>query len=380
MTFVKNMVNVGNSQPNESSPFNETVVEDWQKTLILESSLIKDAIFRLDQGALQIVMVINADQELIGTITDGDIRRGLLNGLQLNSPIEEVIKRDSFVVPETMDREIILKIMSANSIRQIPVIDENRRVVGLHTWEKLTVKSVLSNPMVIMAGGLGKRLLPITEKCPKPLLPIYGKPIMEHILARAIAEGFSNFYVSVNYLSDMIEAYFGNGEKWGVNIEYIHEEKPMGTAGALGFLKTQINTPFVITNGDVLTHMRYSEFLDFHISHRSDATMAVRTYERQNPFGVVNIDGLDIISFEEKPVDRSHINAGIYALDPTIFDHIKLAEKLDMPDLFQQIRRSGNRTLAYPMHEPWLDVGRPDDFKLAEDYVDDTRTLHQSVN
>jgi NDP-sugar pyrophosphorylase family protein len=279
-----------------------------------------------------------------------------------------------------MDREIILKIMSANSIRQIPVIDENRRVVGLHTWEKLTVKSVLSNPMVIMAGGLGKRLLPITEKCPKPLLPIYGKPIMEHILARAIAEGFSNFYVSVNYLSDMIEAYFGNGEKWGVNIEYIHEEKPMGTAGALGFLKTQINTPFVITNGDVLTHMRYSEFLDFHISHRSDATMAVRTYERQNPFGVVNIDGLDIISFEEKPVDRSHINAGIYALDPTIFDHIKLAEKLDMPDLFQQIRRSGNRTLAYPMHEPWLDVGRPDDFKLAEDYVDDTRTLHQSVN
>ena len=380
MTFVKNIVHGRYNQSNESLLLDETVEVDWQKTIISEESSVQDAILRLDQGAMQIVMVVNADEELIGTITDGDIRRGLLNGLQLNSLIDQVIQREAFVVPASMDKEIILKIMSANSIRQIPVVDENRKVVGLHTWEKLTVKSVLDNPMVIMAGGLGKRLYPITENCPKPLLPVYGKPIMEHIITRAVAEGFSKFYVSVNYLSDMIEDYFGNGEKWGIGIEYIHEEKPMGTAGALGFLKNHINTPFVVTNGDVLTHMRYSEFLDFHLNHRSEATMAVRIYEWQNPFGVVNIDGLDIISLEEKPVDRSHINAGIYALDPAVFDYLKLDEKCDMPNLFDQIRRSGNRTLAYPMHEPWIDIGRPDDFKLAENYVSDTTALNQAID
>lgn len=369
MTVVKKVALGACSQPNKSQAKAGLLDNNWKKTLLPIKATVQEAITRLDQAAMQIVMVINEKNELYGTITDGDIRRGLLNGLKLDSPIEGVIQREAFVVPESMENEIILKIMSANSIRQIPIIDNKRKVVGLHTWENLAVKTELSNPMIIMAGGKGKRLHPFTEKCPKPLLPVYGKPIMEHILIQAISEGFTSFFVSVNYLSEMIESYFGDGKKWGVKIKYIHEEQPLGTAGALCYLKKNINVPFVVTNGDVLTHMRYSEFLDFHIHHHAEATMAVRTYEWQNPFGVVNIDGLDIISLEEKPIDKSHINAGIYALDPVAFDYLKKNEKCDMPMLFERIRKSGNRTVAYPMHEPWLDVGRPDDFKLAENYV-----------
>tara|TARA_A100001011_G_scaffold395883_1_gene492155 strand:+ start:792 stop:1925 length:1134 start_codon:yes stop_codon:yes gene_type:complete len=344
---------------------------NWKKTLISEKSSIECAISSLDKAGMQILLVVSDSRELIGTITDGDIRRGLLRGLELKNSIEALVNKNAFVVPISMDNEIIIKIMSANGIKQIPVVNENRKVVGLHTWDNLTVKAELSNPMVIMAGGIGSRLKPYTENCPKPLLSIYGKPIMEHILVRAISEGFSKFYVSVNYLAHMIEDYFGNGRKWGVDIEYIHENKPLGTAGSLSYLKPKIDSPFIVTNGDVLTHMRYSEFLDFHLNHHAEATMAVRIHEWQNPFGVVNVQGLDIVGLEEKPIDKSHINAGIYVLEPRVFRYLKPEKRCDMPSLFDTIRNSGNRTVAYPMHEPWLDVGRPDDFKLAENYVEE---------
>ncbi len=369
MTVLKNVALSTYSEHNESPVKSELPVNQWEKALIHINSTIQQAITCLDNAAMQIVMVINKNKELVGTITDGDIRRGLLNGLQLGSSIDKVVKKEAFVVPESMETEIILKIMSANSIRQIPIIDSDRKVVGLHTWENLSIKSEIENPLVIMAGGKGTRLQPITENCPKPLLPVYGKPIMEHIIIRGISEGFSNFYVSVNYLSHMIENYFGNGEKWGVKINYIYEDKPLGTAGALTFLKQHIKVPFLVTNGDVLTHMRYSEFLDFHINHHADATMAVRIHEWQNPFGVVNIEGLNIVGLDEKPIARSHINAGIYVLDPIAFEYLKEEQNCDMTSLFERIRKSGNKTLAYPMHEPWIDIGRPDDFELAENYV-----------
>ena len=379
MTVLKNVAPNSYSEHNESAVNSELPIKQWEKALIPIKSTIQQAITCLDKAAIQIVMVIGTNQELVGTITDGDIRRGLLNGLQLNSSIDKVVKKEAFVVPESMETEIILKIMSANSIHQIPIIDANRKVVGLHTWENLSIKSEIKNPMVIMAGGKGTRLQPITENCPKPLLPVYGKPIMEHIIIRAISEGFSSFHVSVNYLSHMIENYFGNGEKWGVKINYIYEDKPLGTAGALTFLKQHINVPFVVTNGDVLTHMRYSEFLDFHINHHADATMAVRIHEWQNPFGVVNIEGLNIVGLDEKPIARSHINAGIYALDPTVFDHLKEEQHCDMTTLFERIRKSGNKTVAYPMHEPWIDIGRPDDFDLAKNYVQEDASQEKLV-
>jgi NDP-sugar pyrophosphorylase family protein len=255
--------------------------------------------------------------------------------------------------------------MQANRIHQLPVVDEHRRVVGLHLWDTLMVPSQRSNLMVIMAGGQGTRLRPRTENCPKPLLPVGGKPMLEHIIERAKSEGFQHFVIAVHYLGHMIEEYFGDGSDRQVRIEYLREQTPLGTVGAIELLQPRPQAPFVISNGDVLTDIRYGELLDFHCRHAAAATMAVRLHEWQHPFGVVHTKGVDIIGFEEKPIARSHVNAGIYVLEPRALDELRAGERCDMPNLFNRLQERGMRTIVYPMHEPWLDVGRPDDYDHA---------------
>jgi dTDP-glucose pyrophosphorylase len=326
---------------------------------------MQQAIRNLDQVAIKIILVVNEAGELQGTISDGDIRRGLLKGLDLSSPITSIVHRNALVVPPEMMRETVMQLMIANKIHQIPVVDERRHVVGLHLWDEITTPPVRTNLMVIMAGGMGTRLHPQTESCPKPLLPVAGKPMLEHIIDRAKAEGFTHFVLAIHYLGHMIEGYFGNGERLGVQIDYLREQSPLGTAGALGLLNPRPEAPFVVTNGDVITDIRYGELLDFHIRHEAIATMAVRVHEWQHPFGVVQTQGVDIVGFEEKPVARSHINAGVYALASDALDVLNTDHQCDMPTLFERLRTKEKRTVAYPMHEPWLDVGRPDDLELA---------------
>jgi len=216
-----------------------------------------------------------------------------------------------------------------------------------------------------MAGGQGTRLRPHTESCPKPLLPVGGKPMLEHIIERAKAEGFERFVLAIHYLGHMIEDYFGDGSRWQVQIDYLREESPLGTAGVIGLLSPRPEAPFLVSNGDVLTDIRYGELLDFHCRHGATATMAVRLHEWQHPFGVVRTKGVDIIGFEEKPIARSHINAGIYVLEPGALDILNAGEHCDMPTLFSRAQARAARTIVYPMHEPWLDVGRPDDLVRA---------------
>ena len=310
-------------------------------------------------------MVVNHLGELEGTISDGDIRRGLLKGLDLNSPITSVIHRNALVVTPEMGRELVLQLMGANKIQQIPIINESRQVVGVHLWDEITTVPARPNLMIIMAGGMGTRLRPFTETCPKPLLPIAGKPMLEHIIERAKLEGFSHFVLAVHYLGHMIQSHFGDGEKLGVHIDYLNEKSPLGTAGALGLLSPRPTVPFVVTNGDVITDIRYAELLDFHVRHQAMATMAVRMHEWQHPFGVVQTRGIEIVGFEEKPVARSHINAGVYALEPEALNLLSEDAHCDMPTLFERLQANSMRTVAYPMHEPWLDVGRPDDLNRA---------------
>jgi NDP-sugar pyrophosphorylase family protein len=219
--------------------------------------------------------------------------------------------------------------------------------------------------MVIMAGGKGTRLMPHTENCPKPLLCVRGKPLLEHIIDRAKSEGFEHFVLAVHHLGHMIEDYFGDGRRLQVNIDYVREECPLGTAGALGLLDPLPQSAFIVSNGDVLTDIRYAELLDFHRRHNAAATMAVRLHEWQHPYGVVQTNGVDIVGFEEKPIARSHINAGIYVMEPGALDALSPSEYCDMPTLFTRLQQRGARTIVYPMHEPWLDVGREEDLRNA---------------
>ncbi len=339
----------------------------WRQALISPDSNLQQAIHRLDETGLQILIFVTGDGSLLGTLTDGDIRRGLLRGLDLASPVQSIIHRDPLVVPPQWGRDTVLQLMQANKVRQLPVVDEHRRVVGLHLWDDLLAPTQRTNLMVVMAGGRGTRLLPHTENCPKPLLPVGDKPMLEHIIERAKNEGFHRFLLAVHYLGHMIEEHFGDGSRWQVEIEYLREQTPLGTAGALGLLGQRPSEPFLVTNGDVLADIRYGELLDFHRRHRAQATMAVRLHEWQHPFGVVKTKGVDIIGFEEKPVSRSHINAGIYVLEPAALEVLQHDEHCDMPTLFERVQQKGERAIVYPMHEPWLDVGRLDDLTRARD-------------
>ena len=337
----------------------------WREAIVPIDATIQDAIGSLDRSALQIALVTGIGDTLAGTVTDGDIRRGLLRGLDLRSPIDGIINRDPLVVPPQLSRDTVLRLMQANKVHQLPVVDEGRRVTGLHTWDELLVPRLRPNLMVIMAGGKGTRLLPHTENCPKPLLPVSGKPMLEHIIERAKAAGFNRFVLAIHYLGYMIEEYFDDGSRWGVQVEYLREPSPLGTAGALGLLSPHPTVPFVISNGDVLTDVRYDELLDFHVRHGAEATMAVRLHEWQHPFGIVRTDGVDIIGFDEKPISRSHINAGIYVLEASALHALTSGEPCDMPTLFTRLRDRNARTIVYPMHEPWLDVGRAGDLARA---------------
>jgi dTDP-glucose pyrophosphorylase len=339
--------------------------QTWSQAILHVHSNIRQAIQVLNETSLKIVLVVDASGILIGTISDGDIRRGLLKGIELTSSVQSIVHRDALVVPPELTQDIVVQLMTANKIQQIPIVDENLRVIGLHLWDQMSTPTVRTNIMVIMAGGKGTRLYPQTENCPKPLLPVAGRPILEHIIERAKIEGFSHFVIAIYHLGHMIEEYFGNGERFGVKIEYLREKSPQGTAGALSLLNPIPDSSIVVTNGDVLTNIRYGEILNFHQTHNAMATMAVRLQEWQNPFGVVRTNGVEIIDYEEKPVSRNHINAGVYVIEPLALKHLSSSSPCDMPTLFDYLQKNGDRIIAYPMHEQWLDVGRPDDLSRA---------------
>lgn len=337
----------------------------WRTAILPLGSAIQQAIFSLETSSTQIVLVVSEGNRLAGTLTDGDIRRAFLKGLKLDSVIDDVIQRNPLAVPPEMSRDLVLQLMQINKIHQLPIVDQEGSVVGLHVWDTIIAPKAIANMMLIMAGGKGTRLRPHTENCPKPMLEVVGKPMLQHIIEKAKVDGFQNFVISLHYLGHMIEEHFGDGTKYGVRINYLREDAPLGTAGCLSLLPDIPELPFIVTNGDVLTDIQYNEFLDYHCRHGASATMAVRQYEIQNQFGVVRTKGVEIEGFEEKPVYRSHVNAGIYVLDPCVLKHLECQQHCDMPTLFERIKENLGKTIVYPMHEPWLDVGRPEDLIKA---------------
>ncbi len=337
----------------------------WRRALLTGAATLQEAIRNLEQTALRIILVVGDDARLLGTVSDGDIRRGLLSGGSMETTLDTVIHLTPLVVSPQLGPDTVRRLMLANKVQQVPIVDEDRRVIGLHVWDELQGPSQRDNLMVIMAGGKGTRLRPYTENCPKPLLHVSGKPILEHILERGKRAGFHRFMISIHFLGEMIEDYFGDGSKWDVDIRYLWEDCPLGTAGALSLLQPVPSVPLIVTNGDVLTEIQYDELLDFHVRYDAAATMAVRLHEWQHPYGVVQTEGVKIVGFEEKPITRTYINAGVYALNPQALACLP-AGRCDMPVLFEHLRLQGNRTVVYPTHEPWLDLGRLEDLKRAE--------------
>jgi len=340
-------------------------LRNWRESVIQKGGLIGDVVRNLNASGLRICLVLDNDKKLLGTISDGDIRRGLLDGKTLASPCLEITRKNPLVVPRGVPPKMVRQMMVANKVQQIPEVDELNRVVDLHTWEEFEQPESQRAMVVIMAGGQGVRLRPLTADCPKPMLKIGEKPMLEHIIEHASSQGFRQFVIAINYLGHMIEDHFEQGGRLGVKIEYVKENKPMGTAGALSLLSPDPGEPFIVINGDVMTDIQYRELLDFHYRQGADLTMAVRLHEWQHPFGVVEMNGLEIAGFEEKPTVRTHINAGIYALSPVALSFIERDQPCDMPTLFERAKAKGLKVVAYPMHEPWLDVGRPSDLEIA---------------
>ena len=334
----------------------------WEETILLTHVTIEDVLRNLNKSGLRISLIVNDKKEFQGTVTDGDIRKALVNGIDQKTSIQKIINRNAFIVTSEIKPEIVLQLMIKNKVQQIPLINGSQKITGLYLWDEVISQKKISNTMVIMAGGKGTRLGKYTKNCPKPLLPVNGKPMLEQIIERAKLQGFEKFVISINYLGQMIEDYFSNGEKWDVKIDYIKEDQPLGTVGSLSLLSPKPGLPFIVSNCDIMTDIHYGELLDFHNNHNADATMAVRIHEWENPYGVVRTKGIDIINFEEKPVVRSNINAGIYVLEPSVIDDIKKDTKFDMPNLFERLKKKDLKTIVYPVHEAWLDVGRPEDY------------------
>ena len=337
----------------------------WTKTILGSDASLHDAIRVLNEASLRIALVLDEDRKLKGTISDGDVRRAILNGKQLDTSVDQVMNRNAIVAGENERSEIVIELMQLNGIHQIPIQDQTGTIIGLHIWDELNSVTLRPNSMIIMAGGRGIRMMPNTEICPKPMLTVAGKPILEHILMRAKKEGIHDFVISINYLGHVIEDYFANGEKWGVSISYIREEQPLGTAGSLSLIKKRNEHPLIVTNGDVLTDIKYGEMLAFHEVKKAFSTMAVHMHSIQNPYGVVTLNKFEIVNYEEKPVYRSFINAGVYVLNAKALDFLEENVRCDMPDLLLRIRDAGQQLLAFPTHENWIDVGRHEDLEHA---------------
>ena len=336
---------------------------------ILLNATIKEAVETLEKSELKIVLVLDQYNVLKGTIYDGDIRRALLKGLTLSCSIDKVMTTNYIKVSRQVSFKDVKETMQKNSIFHVPVLDAENKILGLHVMDNYGYEEELKsypNSVLLMAGGRGERLMPLTENCPKPLIRINGKPLLEIILEQCIKSGLRSFYISVHYLSDQIINYFGNGEKWDISISYIHEEKPMGTAGALSLLPKTINNPILIMNGDILTKINIPQFLDFHENNFADITIAGSEHYYTSPYGVVEVEGINFKSIIEKPTFKNFINAGIYIINPSIIRDLNDKEYLDMPDLLNKRLGENYKKVVYPIHEYWLDIGRIESLNKAK--------------
>ncbi len=342
-------------------------MKDWTQILLEPTDTLETTIKVLHAGGLRIALVVE-DNILRGTITDGDIRRALLRHVDMDVKVTEVMNDNPITVSISDDKNSIMSAMKSRDLLHMPIIDHQGCLVGLETLQHLIDKVIYDNPVFLMAGGFGTRLSSLTKDKPKPLLHVGSKPILETILDQFIGFGFHNFYISTHYKAEMVRAHFGDGGKWGVDINYIHEDEPLGTAGALGLLPENLpDLPIIMMNGDLLTKVNFEHLLQFHTEQKSSVTMSVCKYDFQVPYGVIEQDGHIIKSIVEKPTHNFFINAGIYVLNRNLLGCIDGNSYLDMPNFLKQQIELGDKISMFPVHEYWLDIGRMEEYERAHE-------------
>ena len=344
-------------------------MQDWKKLALRPSQSIREAMEIIGRESLGIALVVNSEDNLLGIITDGDIRRGLLRSLNLNDSVELVMNNRPITAIETDSQKKRHTILKKKKILHLPILNANNRLIGIEVIKAQDTK-LLENAAFLIAGGLGTRLRPLTDTIPKPLLSVGGKPVLQIILESLIEAGVSKFYISVNYMAEKFVEFFGNGEKWGVEIKYIFENEPLGTAGSLSLLEEKLTAPLLVMNADLLTKIDVAELFSFHYEHKSKATMCVREYDFQVPYGVVQTEEHNFIDIVEKPIHKFFVNAGIYILDPEIIDFIPKGRPYTMPELLKKVNETSRKVSVFPVHEYWLDIGQLEDFKRAQLEVD----------
>lgn len=350
-----------------------TMIDDLSSLCVSGDSSIRQAIACIDQNTAKIALVVDDENRLLNTITDGDVRRAVLAGTELDAHVMLLQDRkvtsghhkQAVTAPVGCETGVLLQLMREHDVRQVPLVDEEQRVVGLVMFRELISSDKLPMQAVVMAGGSGTRLRPLTDRLPKPMVPVGGRPMLERIIDQLREAGISKVVVTTHYKGELISQHFGDGHEFGVQISYVNENQPMGTAGGLSQLELS-DEPLLVINGDILTRVDFRAMLDFHSEYQAEMSVAVRQHDLQVPYGVVETDGARIVKILEKPTVRHFINAGIYLLNPAVSQLIPNEDSYDMPDLINRLITDGRRVISFPVREYWLDVGQHDDYRQAE--------------
>ena len=341
--------------------FSTNISEKLLKFSIHPSHSIKQAVKVIDNGAAQVGLVINSDAKLLGIVTDGDVRRAILNGISMDELISSIMTTSPICLEENSSKVDALNLMRQNGIQHIPVVNDQGILVDLFVLDELLQPPLFPNPIVLMAGGRGQRLQPLTDNCPKPMLAIDNKPILEIILSRCVNAGFKNFYISVNYLKEQIFDFFGDGTKWGVRINYLEEKEPLGTCGSLNLLPSNITEDIIVMNGDIITELYIDKLIRFHQKSKNLMTVCSRSHKVRIPFAVLNTINGCLNNFTEKPLYDYQVNAGVYVLNPKCLKEIP-QKFFNMTNLMDKLLINNKKLGVFPIHESWTDIGNKSDF------------------
>ena len=348
-------------------------MDNVKKYTINSNALIRDAVQKIDEGAIGITFVVDESMKFKGSVSDGDIRRAMLKGVSLDDSVTNIINTGSVVGGHDISDDQVLSLYQKRGIAQVPIVDESGFLIDIKTArEVISSRSVKEKPnrVFLMVGGIGSRLRPLTLDTPKPMLQIGGKPILQTIVENLKGHGFVRFTFCVNHMSDQIVDFFGNGEKFGVNISYIHEEQKLGTAGALGLYKEEVSEPFIVMNGDIISNINFKQLIDFHRETSAVATLCVKEESYRIPYGVINLNDHYLESIEEKPVKTFFINAGIYVLSPATLARIPSGQYFDMTSLLTSLLNDDEKVSSFHLREDWLDIGRREEFDKAQERYD----------